>query len=183
MGFLARMAVLGCDNPIGAAPTMTAAGPVMVAVKIDQSRPVVKMAVAPARTHVVGVVPVRSARCPNPKCAVPTMTTPGPVVVVPEIYETRAVVIVMMTGAAANMGVPMAMCEARGHDPIGSVPVVAAPRAVVVPPERNQPGTVVVVMVAAPHAHVARLIVMMAPRRTVMAVVKSDCKATAMAAG
>ncbi|MCH9035592.1 MAG: hypothetical protein IID42_14005, partial [Planctomycetes bacterium] len=67
--------------------------------------------------------------------------------------------------------------------PVASVPVVAAPRAVVVPPERNQPGAVVVVMVAAPHAHVARLIVMMAPRRTVMAVVKADCKATAMAAG
>ena len=111
------------------------------------------------------------------------MTAAGPVAVVPETYETRAVVIVMMAGAAANMGVPMAMREARGHDPVGSAPVVAAPGTVTVPPERNQAGAVVVVMVAAPHAHVARLIVMMAPRRTVMAVVKADCKATAMAAG
>ena len=58
MSFLARMVVLGRDNPIGAAPTMTAAGPVMVAAKIDQSRPVVIMAVAPARANVTGVVSV-----------------------------------------------------------------------------------------------------------------------------
>ena len=111
------------------------------------------------------------------------MTAAGPMAVVAENHQLRAVVIVMMTGAAANMGVPMPMAGARGHDPIGSAPVVAAPRPVPVAPKRDQPGAVVVMMVAAPHADVVRPIVMPPPRRTVMVVVIAEREATAMAAG
>ncbi len=58
MGFLTRVVVLGRDDPIAAAPTMTAIGTVAVAAKINQSLSIVKMAVAPARANVSGVVPV-----------------------------------------------------------------------------------------------------------------------------
>ena len=183
MGFLARMVARGCDHPIGAAPAMTTAVTMAVSADGNQIASVVVMAIAAPGAHVMGLVPVRPARCPNPEGAAPLVTATGTVAVPTQGDQSRTVVIVMMTGAAANMGVPMAMCEARGHDPIGSVPVVAAPRAVVVPPERNQPGAVVVVMVAAAPAHVARTSVMTGPRRTVMAVVIAECKATAMAAG
>ena len=58
VSFLARMVARGCDNPIGAAPAMTTAVAVAVPADGNQIGPVVIMAVAPTRAHVMGLVPV-----------------------------------------------------------------------------------------------------------------------------
>ncbi len=103
MGFLARMVVLGRDNPIGAAPAMTTAVTMAVSADGYQIASVVVMAIASPRAHVMFVVTMRSARRPHPEGAAPSVTATGTVAVTAEINQARPVVIMAVAPARATV--------------------------------------------------------------------------------